>query len=123
MPVARAPLSSVTPWRMNSSSSAAATSGSLSGSTCWRETSSVTFEPRASNMCVNSTPVTPGADHHHVLRQLGRRVRLAGREHPLAVHGRELGYPGSGAGGDHDEVGFELLDAASGLDDDFVRAP
>src|ERR671910_309493 len=44
---------------MNSSSSAAATSGSFSGSTCWRETSSVTFEPRASNMCVNSTPVTP----------------------------------------------------------------
>ena len=59
MPSARAPLSSVTPWRRNSSSSAAATSGSLSGSTCWRETSSVTFEPRASNMCVNSTPVTP----------------------------------------------------------------
>src|ERR687897_973930 len=44
---------------MNSSSSAAATSGSFSGSTCWRETSSVTSDPRASNMCVNSTPVTP----------------------------------------------------------------
>ena len=61
-------------------------------------------------------------DDHDVLRQLGRRVRLAGREHPLAVDRRELGDPGSRARGDDDEVGVELLDAAGGLDHDLVRA-
>ncbi len=44
---------------MNSFSSTAATSGSLVGSTCWRDTISDTCEPSALNMCVNSTPVTP----------------------------------------------------------------
>ena len=63
-----------------------------------------------------------GADHDDVLRQLGRRVRLAGGEHPLAVDGRELGNPGARPGGDHDEVGFELLDPVGGLDHDLVRA-
>ena len=29
------------------------------GSTCWRDTTSVTCAPSALNMCVNSTPVTP----------------------------------------------------------------
>ena len=63
----------------------------------------------------------PRADHHYVLGQLGRRVRLAGGEHPLPVHRCELGNPGARPRGDHDEVGFELLDAAGGLDHHFVR--
>jgi hypothetical protein len=62
-----------------------------------------------------------GADHHHVLRELGGRIRLAGREHSFAVYGRELGNPGTRPGGDHDEVGFELLDAAGRFDHYFVR--
>ena len=67
---ARAPLSSLTPRLRKSSSSTAATSGSLPGSTCWRLTTSVTFEPNDENMWTNSTPVTPdpitvtlGGDH------------------------------------------------------------
>ena len=59
MATARAPFSSDTPRRRKSSSSAAATSASLLGSTCWRLTSSVTFDPSVENMCTNSTPVTP----------------------------------------------------------------
>ena len=42
-----------------SSSSAAATSGSFCGSTCWRLTISVTWQPNDENMWTNSTPVTP----------------------------------------------------------------
>ncbi len=56
---ARAPLSSLTPRRRKSSSSTAATSGSLPGSTCWRDTTSVTLAPNEENMWTNSTPVTP----------------------------------------------------------------
>ncbi len=59
MPMARAPFSSVTPRARNDSSNTEATSASLMGSTCWRDTSSVTCEPSESNMWVNSTPVTP----------------------------------------------------------------
>ena len=57
--VARAPFSRLTPRRRKSSSSTAATSGSLPGSTCWRETTSVTLAPNDENMWTNSTPVTP----------------------------------------------------------------
>ena len=56
---ARAPLNSRTPRDKKSSSSAAATSGSFCGSTCWRLTMNVTSQPKAENMCTNSTPVTP----------------------------------------------------------------
>ncbi len=59
MPSARAPLSRWTPRRSSSASSAAATSGSFWGSTCWRETMSVTSLPMDENMWTNSTPVTP----------------------------------------------------------------
>ena len=59
MAVARAPFSRRTPRRRKSASSAAATSGSLPGSTCWRDTTSVTSAPNDENMCTNSTPVTP----------------------------------------------------------------
>ena len=52
-------LSSFTPRLRKSSSSTAATSGSLPGSTCCRLTISVTFEPNDENMWTNSTPVTP----------------------------------------------------------------
>ena len=48
-----------TPRRRKSSSSTAATSGSLPGSTCWRDTTSVTWAPNDENMWTNSTPVTP----------------------------------------------------------------
>ena len=41
------------------SSSTEATSASLIGSTCWRDTSSVTLAPSESKRWVNSTPVTP----------------------------------------------------------------
>ena len=50
---------SVTPVRRKSSSKAAATSGSLPGSTCWRLMMRVTREPKDRNMWTNSTPVTP----------------------------------------------------------------
>ena len=43
-------------------------------------------------MCVNSTPVTPDPITISVLGDLGRRVRLAGGEHALAVDGREVGH-------------------------------
>ncbi len=59
MAVARAPFSSRTPRWRKSSSSTAATSGSLVGSTCWRLTTSVTWDPKDENMWTNSTPVTP----------------------------------------------------------------
>ena len=58
-PTARAPFRSLTPRRRKSSSSTAATSGSFCGSTCWRDTTSVTFDPNDENMWTNSTPVTP----------------------------------------------------------------
>ena len=57
--LARAPFASDTPVARKSASSAAATSGSLFGSTCCRETIKVTCEPSDRNMCTNSTPVTP----------------------------------------------------------------
>src|SRR5712692_7560619 len=91
-PNARAPLRSVTPRLRNSSSRAAATSGSLFGSTCWRLTISVTSEPNDENMCTNSTPVTPDPD------------------------------PGAAAGADQDGVSRQGLGAVGGLDDDLVRA-
>jgi hypothetical protein len=56
---ALAPLSKVTFRSRKSSSSTAATSGSRCGSTCWRLTSRLTFEPMLAKMCTNSTPVTP----------------------------------------------------------------
>jgi hypothetical protein len=56
---ALAPLNSRTPRRSNSSSRAAATSGSLLGRTCWRLTIRVTLAPNEENMWTNSTPVTP----------------------------------------------------------------
>src|ERR687891_1314525 len=59
MPSARAPFSSCTPRRSSSSSRAAATSGSLPGSTCCRLTIRLTLLPSDENMCTNSTPVTP----------------------------------------------------------------
>ena len=80
MPSARAPLSSLTPRARNSSSSTAATSASFSGSTCWRDTTSDTFEPSALNMWVNSTPVTPEPMTHRCSGISARRVRLAGGE-------------------------------------------
>ncbi len=67
-------------------------------------------------------PGDPRPDDHDVRRDLGRWVRLTGREHALAVDRREVGYPRPGAGGDDDVVGFELLDAGRGLDRDLVRA-
>ena len=59
MPVARAPLNRRTPRSRKFSSSAAATSASLAGSTCWRLTIRVTSQPNDLNMWTNSTPVTP----------------------------------------------------------------
>ena len=86
----------------NSSSSTAATSGSFVGSTCWRDTTSVTCEPSALNMCVNSTPVTPEPITHEVLGDLRRRVRLAGREDALAVDRRPVGDARARPGREHD---------------------
>jgi hypothetical protein len=59
MAMARAPFSRLTPRRRKSSSSTAATSGSLLGSTCWRLTTRFTLAPNELNMWTNSTPVTP----------------------------------------------------------------
>ena len=53
-----------------------------------------------------------GTDHDRVLGDLGRRVRVAGGEHALAVDGDEVGDAGARAGGDDDEVGGELLESA-----------
>ena len=63
-----------------------------------------------------------GADHHEVLGDLGRRVRLARREDPLAVDARPLGHARTRAGGEKDRVGFDLLDALFGGRLDRVRA-
>ena len=57
------------------------------------------------------------ADDAEVLGDLGRRVRLAGREDALAVDRRPVGDAGPRPGREHDEVGVELLAAGLGLGD------
>jgi hypothetical protein len=63
-----------------------------------------------------------GADHHEVRRQLGRRVGVAGREHPLPVDLRPLRDARPRPGGDQHGVGFELLDAVGRLGHQLVGA-
>ena len=120
--IARAPFSSFTPRRRNSSSSTAATSGSLYGSTCWRDTISVTCEPSALNMCVNSTPVTPEPITTRCSGISGggyawRVVRM--RSPSIAA---QSGTRGREPVDEQDRVGFELLGAVVGVGRDRVRA-
>ena len=119
--LARAPLSSETPRARNASSSTAATSASLIGSTCWRDTSSVTLDPRESKRWVNSTPVTPDPITIACSGMTGRRVGVAGGEDALAVDGDEIGDARTRAGADRHEVGGDLLEPGDGLHHDRVR--
>ena len=77
-PLARAPLSRVIPRSRNASSSTDATSASLIGSTCWRDTSSVTCEPERVEQVRELDAGDAGTDHDRVLGDLGRRVRRRG---------------------------------------------
>ena len=97
---ARAPLSSLTPRCMKSSSSTAATSGSLPGSTSWRLTTSVTLEPSDENMWTNSTPVTPEPMTVMLLGDHLRRVAVAGGEDAVAVGLAPVGDARARSGGD-----------------------
>ena len=109
--------------RGSSSSRAAATSGSFWGSTCWRLTMSVTSQPKRREHVHELDAGDARADDDQVLGQLGRRVGVAGGEHPLAVDVRPVGDAGPAAGGD---AGWRRPRARStpvgGLDDDLVRA-
>ena len=64
-----------------------------------------------------------GADHDEVLGQLGRRVGVAGGEHPVAVDRRPVGdaRPAAGATAAMTSASSSL-DAVGGLDHDLVRA-
>ena len=64
-------------------------------------------EPKLANMWTNSTPVTPGTDHHQVLGHRRRRIGVACGQHPIAVGLRPVGDARPAAGGDHDRVGLE----------------
>ena len=62
-------------------------------------------------------------DHDRVLGDLGRRVRVAGGEHALAVDGREVGHAWPRAGGDDARSRPSISSMpAVGVDDDLVRA-
>ncbi len=89
--VARAPFSNFTPRRRNSSSRTAATSGSLYGRTCWRDT--IKRDPRAERAehVRELDAGHTGSDDDEVVGDLGRRIRLAGREDALAVDRRPVG--------------------------------
>ena len=100
--VARAPFSRLTPRFRKSSSSTAATSGSLLGSTCWRLTTSVTLAPNDENMWTNSTPVTPEPTTVMLSGKILRRVAVAGGEDALAVGLAPVGDARPRAGGDED---------------------
>jgi len=63
-----------------------------------------------------------GADDDEVVGHLGRRVGLAGGEDALAVDGGPVGDAWAAAGGEHDHVGFDLLEAVGGLGNDLVGA-
>ena len=63
-----------------------------------------------------------GADDDEVVGHLGRRVGLAGGEDALAVDGGPVGDAGAAAGGEHDHVGFDLLEAVGGLGNHLVGA-
>ena len=93
------PCSSRTPRSRKSSSSAAATSGSFCGSTCWRLTISVTCAAERREHVHELDAGDARADHDQVLGQLRRRVGVAGGEHPLAVDRRPVGdaRPAAGA--------------------------
>ncbi len=97
MPSARAPLSRRTPRSRKSDSSAAATSGSFCGSTCWRLTISVTSQPNDENMCTNSTPVTPEPMTTRCCGHLLRRIGVACGQDPLAVDDGPVRDAGGGS--------------------------
>ena len=61
------------------------------------------------------------SDDDEMLRQLGRRIRLAGRQHPLAVGLAPRRDTGPAARADEDGVGVELGDPVVGLGHDLVR--
>ena len=85
MPTARAPLSSLTPRRRNSSSRAAATSGSLVGQHLLAAHDQGDLAPERAEHVHELDAGDARADHDEVLGHLGRRVGVAGGEHPPAV--------------------------------------
>ncbi len=62
------------------------------------------------------------SDHDEMVGDLGRRVRLAGRQDPFAVDRREVGDARPRPGRQQDRVGFELLGTVLGVGRDGVRA-
>ena len=116
MPTARAPITSLTPRRMNSSSSTAATSGSLPGSTCWRLTTSVTSAPNDENMWTNSTPVTPDPTTVTLFGEHLGRVAVAGGQDAVAVGFTPVGDPRARARRDQGGVELDRLDAVRPVD-------
>ena len=75
----------------------AATSGSFCGSTCWRLTTSVTFEPNDRNMWTNSTPVTPEPMTTRCSGSSSGRVGVAGGQDRGRRRAREVGDAGPAA--------------------------
>ena len=57
----------------------------------------------------------PGADDHEVLGKLLGRVGVASGEDPLAVDWGPVGDARTAAGGQHDDIGFEIDRALAGV--------
>ena len=56
-----------------------------------------------------------GADDDQVVGHFSGWVGVAGGEDAFAVDGGPVGYAGSAAGGEHDHVGFDFLEAVGGF--------
>ncbi len=116
----RAPLYRTTPVLRKSASRAAATSGSLPGSTCWRLTMRLTFAPERPEHVDELDAGHPRADHDQVLGHLGRRIGLPGDQDPPAIHLRPVRHPRAAAGRQQHGVGVQLQDPALGRLDDHL---